>query len=229
MQIVWPLLELTSQENAGEKRASITWDNRNQQSFDELKHLCTTVSILTYANFTEPFKLNTNACWSGLGAVLYQTHDDGTDSIISYASRSLTKAEIYYPANTLEFLTLMWTVVDKFHEYLYGLTFDIYTNNNPLMYILTTANLDTMSHCQEDSLENYNFQLYYRAGKTNINADDLLRVSWPMCILDASGMHHWVTAAAVWAMQEATLKGPTSPIKAYSCDLHVMDLAEDGM
>ena len=99
------------------------------------------------------------------GAVLYQTHDDGTDAIIAYASRSLTKAETHYPAHKLEFLTLKWAVVEKFHEYLYGLTFDVYTNNNPLMYVLMMAKPDAMSHHWVPSLDNYDFQLYYRAWK----------------------------------------------------------------
>ena len=30
-------------------------------------------------------------------------------------------------------------------------------------------------------------------------------------------------------MQEAALKGPTSPFEVYSCDLHVMDPVEDGL
>ena len=89
------------------------------------------VPILAYANFTKPFKFHTDACRSGLGAVLYQTHDDGTDDIITYASRSLTKAETQYPIHTLEFLTPKWAMVEKVHEYLCGSTFDIYTDNNP--------------------------------------------------------------------------------------------------
>ena len=69
------------------------WDDRCQQSFDDLKCLCTTAPILTYADFTRPFKLHTDACRSGLGAMLYQTHDDGMDALIPYASRSLIKAK----------------------------------------------------------------------------------------------------------------------------------------
>ena len=49
-----------------------------------------------YMDFTQPFKLHTDACGSGLGAVLYQTHEDGTDTVIAYASRSLSKAESHY-------------------------------------------------------------------------------------------------------------------------------------
>ena len=138
--------ELTLGENAGKKKVAIMWDDRCQRSFDDLKHLCTMTCILAYANFTRPFKLHTDACRSGMGAVLYQTHDEGTDAIIAYTSRSLTKAESRYPTHKLEFLTLKWAVVQKFHEYLYGLTFDVYTSNNPMTYVLMTAKLDAASH-----------------------------------------------------------------------------------
>ena len=97
-----------------------------------------------------------------MGAVLYQTCDDGTDAAIAYTSRSLTKAKSHYPAHKLEFLTLKWAVVEKFHEYLYRLTFDEYMDNNLLTYALTRAKLDAASHQWVTSLANYNFQLYYR-------------------------------------------------------------------
>ena len=83
---------------------------------------------------------------AGLGVVLYQNHENGTDAVISYTSRSLTKAECHYLGHKLAFLTLKWAVVEKFNKYLYGSTFDIYTGNNPLMDVLTMAKLDAVSH-----------------------------------------------------------------------------------
>ena len=179
VQAAQPLHELTSGENAGKKNTAIWWNNRCQQAFDDLKRLCTTTPILAYVAFIQPFKLHANVCGSGLGAVLYQTHNNGTDAVIAYANRSLTKAKSHYPAHNLEFLALRWVVVEKFHKYLYGSTFDIYTDNNPLTYILTMAKLDAASHQWVASMANYIFQLYDQAGKTNINTDALLRVSWP--------------------------------------------------
>ena len=176
-QVAQPLHELTSAENSGKKKAAIWWDSRCQQAFDDLKRLCTTVSILAYADFTQPFKFHTDACGSGLEAALYQTCNDGTDTVMAYASRSLTKVESHYPAHKLEFLTLKWAVVKKFHEYFYRLTYDVYTDNNPLTYMLTTAKLDIASHCWVASLANYSFWLYYQGGNTNIDADALSRVS----------------------------------------------------
>ena len=147
--------------------------------------------------------------------------------MIAYASRSLSKAESYYPVQKLEFLALKWAMVEKFHEYLYGSTFDIHMDNNPLTNMLTTAKLDAASHCWVASLANYNFRLHYRAGKTNIDADALSRVSWSGGMPDSSGTYLKVTATAVQAVQEATLEGLVSPIEAYSCDLHIFDAIQD--
>ena len=122
--------------------------------------------------------------------MLYQTCDDGTDAVITYASRSLTKAESHYPAHKLEFLALKWAVVKKFHKYLYGSTFDVCTDNKPLTFVSTMAKLDAASHQWVASLANYNFQLYYRAEKTNINVVALSRVSWPGCMSDTSDTPH---------------------------------------
>ena len=74
-------------------------------------------------------------------------------------------------------------------------------------------------------LANCNFQLYYGAWKTNIDVDALSRVSWPSCMPKTSGTHHQDTAMVVWVLQEAAaLKGPTSPVETFSCDLHVLGM-----
>ena len=73
---VWvaePLHKLTLGENAGKKMAAIWWDDGCPQAFNNLRRLCTTAPFLAYADFTQPFKLHTDACGSGLGAVLYQS------------------------------------------------------------------------------------------------------------------------------------------------------------
>ena len=75
----------------------------------------------------------------GLKAVLYQVQN-GAKRVIAYASRSVNKTEMNYPVHKLEFLALKWAITDKFHDYLYGgNTFDVYTDNNPLTYVLSTA------------------------------------------------------------------------------------------
>ena len=50
----------------------------------KLKQLCSSTPILDYADYSKPFKLHTDACNLGYGAVLYQTSEDGLDRVIAY-------------------------------------------------------------------------------------------------------------------------------------------------
>ena len=52
-------------------------------------------------------------------------------------------------------------------------------------------------------------------------------VSWPECMPDNLGTSLKVTAAAVRAIQEATLEKPVCPIEAYSYDLHVVGAVQN--
>ena len=126
-----------------------------------LKKLCTEAPVLAYADYTKTFKVHTDASEEGLGAVLYQIQDDGTSRVIAYASRSLKKSEQKYHSSKLEFLALKWAITDRFHEYLYGGTFEVHTDNNPLTYILMTAKLDAIGQRWIASLANYNFTIQY--------------------------------------------------------------------
>ena len=97
--------------------------------------------MLAYPEYKQKFKLYTDASESGLGAVLTQIKEDNLERPVAYASRTLSKSEQNYDAHKLEFLALKWAITERFHEYLYGSTFDVFTNNNPLTYILTSAKL----------------------------------------------------------------------------------------
>ena len=110
--------------------------------------------------------------------MLYQDQDDGTTRVIVYASRNLSKSEKRYHSSKLEFLALKWSVCERFHEYLYGEKFQVYTDNNPLTYILTTAKLDATGQWWVASLANYDFTIHYRSGKQNTEADALSRIKW---------------------------------------------------
>ena len=79
------------------------WTAECKQAFEQLKQLCIQTPILAYANYKKPFKLNTDTSENGLGAVLYQRQDDGTNCVIAYASRMLSKSEKNYNAHKLEF------------------------------------------------------------------------------------------------------------------------------
>ena len=87
-----PLNKLISGENATKKHKKVEWDEC-EEAFTALKEQCCNPPILAYADYGKPFKLHTDASGLGLGAILYQTQDDGMDRVIAYASRTLSKSE----------------------------------------------------------------------------------------------------------------------------------------
>ena len=177
-QVAKPLYQLLMGENAKKKTNGIEWTEQCEQAFNKLKGICSDTPVLAYADYRICFKVHTDASEQGLGAVLYQDQDDGTIRVIAYASRNLTKSEKRYHSSKLEFLALKWSICERFHEYLYGGKFQVYTDNNPLMYILTTAKLDATGQWWVASLANYDFTIYYCSDKQNIEADALSRIQW---------------------------------------------------
>ena len=136
------------------------WDGECEEAFWKLKEICTSTPIFAYVNFSEPFKLHTNACTLLLGGILYQ-NQDGIDHGIGCASRSLRKIECKYLVPKLELLALKCAIMEQFHEYFYGNNFVKYRDNNLLTYVLTSATLHTTGHDWVASLANYNFTLSY--------------------------------------------------------------------
>ena len=154
------------------------WQEQQQLAFDKLVSMCCEAPVLAYADYTKPFIVHTDASMEGLGAVLLQSQE-GKEWVIAYASRRLSPSERNYPVHKLEFLALKWAVTDKFHDYLYGNKFTVFTDNNPLTYVLTTAKLDAMGHRWVASLSSYEFDIVYRSGASNRDADALSRIEWP--------------------------------------------------
>ena len=152
------------------------WTPECQRARENLIHCLTNPPLLKYPDLGQPFILHVDACTTGLGAVLLQFASDKKLHPVCYASRSLKPSEKNYPVYKLEFLALKWAVVDKFNFYLYGGTFKVYTDNNPLTYIHRSLKVDAVSQRWLTALGDYNFTVHYKPGNTNVDADILSRL-----------------------------------------------------
>ena len=150
----------------------------HQSALEILIDSITSVPVMAYPDFQKPFVLHTDASEDGIGAVLYQYQDD-IPRVVAYGSRSLTPAEKNYHLHSgkLEFLALKWAICDQFRDYLYyAPSFKVYTDNNPLTYVLSSAKLNATALRWIGELADFNFTIHYRPGKTNIDADTLSRI-----------------------------------------------------
>ena len=135
----------------------------------------TSPPILAYPKFDLPFILQIDASGVGLGCALYQ-EQDGKLRVIGYGSRTLVGAEKRYHSSKLEFLAMKWSVCDHFRHYLYYAPHcDIYTDNNPLVYAMSTGKLTATGQRWINELAEYRLAVHYKSGVQNTVADALSR------------------------------------------------------
>ena len=187
--IAKPLFALTAGQkrkgraSAGQKKAGTfrkltpeDWTPVCDVAFEELKRALVNCAVLAHPDFDRPFILSTDASLDGIGAVLSQVPvGEERARPIAFASKSLSRSQANYPAHRLEFLALKWSVCDKFSHWLKGHKFTVWTDNNPLTYIMTKPKLDACEQRWVSKLAPYSFEIKHVPGKLNVVADALSR------------------------------------------------------
>ena len=105
-QFAAPLTALTK------KCTAFIWEDHHQAAFLALKTCLCTAPILAYPKFDQPFILQTDASNIGLGAVLAQLDNDGTERVVAYASRTLTPRERSYSTVEKEALAIVFATAN---------------------------------------------------------------------------------------------------------------------
>ena len=156
------------------KKKLLQWTTGCQQAFDTLKSKLTTSPILGYPDFTCPFVLHSDASASVIDAVLSQLQN-GQETVISYWSRQLTKAERNYSTIEREALAVVGAV-KVFYPYLYGFHFELVTDHNPLTSLKDLKDVGGCLTRWMLYLQQFNFTFQHRPGKHHTNADAMSRI-----------------------------------------------------
>ncbi|MBW0573925.1 hypothetical protein O181_113640, partial [Austropuccinia psidii MF-1] len=115
----------------------ITKERRDE--YERIKHELTNAPVLILPDFELPFKLYIDAaCSQGLGAALHQRQildGEPREGVTCYISRKLKDLEARYGATQTECLCLVWAL-EKFHYFVEGEVFEVYTDATALKYLL---------------------------------------------------------------------------------------------
>ena len=166
-----PLSDLTC------KDSELVWNSTCQQAFDELKAKLTGPEITAFPRDDCPFLLDTDACDTGIGAVLSQVQA-GQERVVAYASRSLNRAERNYCVTDKELLAVRY-FVEYFRHYLLGRQFCIRTDHQALKWLFSLREPKGRIARWIEILSAYQFSIEYRPGKKHGNADGLSRCPNP--------------------------------------------------
>jgi hypothetical protein len=106
-----------------------SWDQSAQRAFEQLKEAMTTTPVLAFPDFTKEFVIETDACETGIGAVLSQESHP-----IAYFSKGLSAANQKLSTHEKEFLAVVM-VVDKWRCYIHKNPFLIKTDHQSICYL----------------------------------------------------------------------------------------------
>ena len=139
-------------------------------AFQTCKDLLINSPILSYPDFTKPFKLTTDASNVAIGSVLSQNNKP-----IAFYSRTLNSAERNYSTIEKELLAILDST-KHFRPYLYGRHFTIETDHNPLVWLYKIKEPNSRLIRWRLKLDEFDFKIIYKKGKENVVADALSRV-----------------------------------------------------
>ena len=143
------------------------WGSEEQETFDKLKTLVTSETVLAHFDPKLETYLITDAGAVGVGAILAQKQPDETLRPVHYASRSLTNQEKKYSQTEKEGLGVVWAC-ERFHLYLYGKPFVILTDHQPLKILYSRTGKPSPRVLRWSlRLQSYDYTVEHIPGSTN--------------------------------------------------------------
>jgi hypothetical protein len=122
------------------KDVAWTWSEEVQEAFDTLKEKLSEFPILRRPYFNKVFILHIDWNALGIGVIFGQLDEEGKKYVITYASRSNNKVESNYSSYEGECLAVVWAVI-HFRPYIYGTNFTLYTDHQPIKWLMTNDKL----------------------------------------------------------------------------------------
>jgi hypothetical protein len=162
--LVSPLTDLTG-------KSPFVWSSACQQAFETVKDMLQNPPILKLADPDKPYEVVTDACNTGMGAVLIQEGQP-----VAYMSKKFNGAERNYSTSEKELLAVK-RALEKWRCYLegcFGLT--VVTDHKPNTFMDSQVTRSPRLMRWFEFFQRFNIQWQYQPGKTNV-ADALSRLN----------------------------------------------------
>ena len=105
------------------KDKGFEWTDRQESSFCDIRDALCSPPVLGYPDRNKPLRVILDAASTGLGYILVNVNEDGSESPLFYGGRSTTRAEQNYSATHLELAALL-SALKAFHSYLINVEFE---------------------------------------------------------------------------------------------------------
>ena len=157
------------------KDAPWEWSQEQEEAFTKIKKAVSTAPVLKFFTPSEPVEGKGDASEKGIGFALMQEGQP-----VTYASRSLTKAEQNYSQIEKELRAQVFGMEHN-HQYVYGRKVTLWTDHKPLEIIAKKPLAAAPKRLQRlmMRLTQYDVEIKYRRGPEMYLADTLSRAYLP--------------------------------------------------
>lgn len=166
-EMATPLTNLIGKEK-------FVWTPEAQIGFDKLKTALTSAPVLCNPDFTKPFVIQCDASSVGVGSVLYQLSEDGSEHPIAFMSKKLNSAQRNYSVTELECYAAVLSV-KRFRPYVEGMEFKVVTDHASLKWLMNQKDLSGRLARWSLKLQSFDFTIEHRKGSRNVVPDTLSR------------------------------------------------------
>ena len=164
----------------------VDWSSIMLDAFNKLKCKLVSVCMLTIPSQEDVFSLHTDASGLGVGATLNVVRE-GVELPVEFYSKQLQGAEKRYSATELEGLAI-FRAINFFDHFLFGQKFVVYTDHKALVYLLKSKRLNKRLYGWLLKLLDFSFEICYKPGRENADADGLSRQAWGSSEFDGSSI-----------------------------------------
>ena len=189
------------------------WTEVQQQSFDSLKQSISSAPLLIIPDESLPYVVTTDASGFAVGATLSQDQGKGLQPI-AFLSHKMNEHERKYPVHEQELLAVI-IALKEWRHYLHGRKFTVITDHQSLRYLSTQPHLSSRQIRWSEFLQQFDFQIEYRPGKSNIAADALSR----------RGDHQPTSSS--YPTTNSSLQPPSSPLQLNNLTSSTHTIASD--
>src|SRR5262249_4723362 len=130
---------------------------------------------LRYDPGAEPINLVTDASHTGIAGVVSQGKDWKTAKVAAFYSAKLNSAQQNYPVHEKEMFAGVETM-KRYRDILQGAHFRWYTDHKGLIHLLKQRDLSGRQARWLEAISEFDFEIVYVEGSTNILADALSRI-----------------------------------------------------
>ena len=156
------------------------WTEACEKAFQQTKEALSGRRVLAHYDPKQALKIATDASAYGIGAVLSQVDENGTEKPVYFASRTLTDRERGWAQVEKEALSIVYGV-KKFHQFVYGRKFTLETDAQALVSVFSPKkDVPPIAAARIKRwallLAAYDYHIVYRQSSAHANADGLSRL-----------------------------------------------------